>query len=187
MKENIFNNSQAKHSKLSRILGKAGRILGWVIISLFALLFIIIILVRMPFAQKFITEKASTWFSEKTNMNLSIDRLFFTYTGNVFVEGLYMEDLKGDTLMYFHSLEAGILIRPLISGKIDISSITLKGLVADIHKSNEGEYNFQAILNAFSSGEVKEESESRILIWDRLIFGISESATRIPLKVYLQT
>jgi hypothetical protein len=187
MKGNIRNNSDGKHSKVFSIIGKVGKTLGWIIIGILALMLIIIIIVRLPFAQRIITEKASSWFSEKTSMNLSINRLFFTYTGNVLIEGLYLEDLRGDTLIYFHSLEAGILLRPLISGKIDISSITWEGLFADIHVSNEGEYNFQPILNAFHPVKKRKKAKALILILGRLIFKISASAMKILLKAYLLT
>ena len=78
------------------------------------LLFIILVLfIRSPWGQNIIVSKATAYIANKTNTKIEIDRLFITFSGNAVLEGLFLEDKKGDTLLYSKSLEANIPITPI--------------------------------------------------------------------------
>lgn len=95
---------------------------------------------------------------------VSIEKLYITFSGNLFLEGLYVEDTAGDTLIYSKSLEAGVEIFPLIrTGAINVTKLEWEGLKADISRKEEsGNFNFQFFLDAFVSqdGEVQISEET---------------------------
>nr|WP_317195543.1 translocation/assembly module TamB domain-containing protein [Echinicola shivajiensis] len=105
---------------------------------------------RSPWGQDFIVQKVVSYASEKTNSKIDINRLYFTFSGNLFLEGLYLEDVMGDTLVYSKKLETGVKFMPLIkSGAIHISKIQWTGLKANVFRGEDGAFNFDFLMEAF--------------------------------------
>lgn len=98
-------------------------------------------------------DKATTYLSNKTDTNVEIDRLFVTFTGNLTLEGLYIEDLEKDTLLYSKDLELGFgLINFIRTGDIHISKLEWKGLKANVsRKENSEKFNYDFLIDAFVS------------------------------------
>lgn len=140
-------------SKAAKISLKVLKVLGWILLAIVVLLFLVILFIRSPWGQNIIVGKAVDFAKEKTGTEVAIDRLFITFSGNIFLEGLYMEDQKADTLVYSESLETGLAVLPLIrSGAIHISKLEWQGLKANVLRDQEtGKFNFDFIMEAFQS------------------------------------
>lgn len=108
-----------------------------------------------------IIHRVVDYVSGKTHTKIDIDRLFITFSGNAYLEGLYMEDQQGDTLVYSRSLEASVPLLPLIKGdKINIASLDWSGLVAKIDRPESTEkFNFDFLIDAFA-GEPDTTAQS---------------------------
>ncbi|MDO9551804.1 translocation/assembly module TamB [Rhodonellum sp.] len=126
---------------------------------LLILLVSLVFFIRSPWGQGIIVEKATSFVSKKTGAKVEIEKLFLTFRGNVYLEGLYIEDLVGDTLLYSKSLESGVAIMPLIKdGEIRISKLEWEGLVARIRRDeNTEQFNFNFFIEAFSPKEGNKE------------------------------
>jgi translocation and assembly module TamB len=144
-KNNIKSAPKAK-KKLYRFL----KILGKSLLVLFLLLFSIILFIRSPFGQKIIVNKATQYVSGKTNTKVEIEKLFITYDGNIEIDGLYLEDKEGDTLIYSKSLEANMPLWSIITGgSIGVNAVEWDGLRANIiRKDSLSGFNFQFLLDA---------------------------------------
>lgn len=109
-----------------------------------------LLFIRSPWGQNIVVQKATAFLSEKTNTRVAIDRLYLTFSGDLFLEGLYLEDESGDTLIYSRQLETGIRFRPLIqNGAIHISKLEWSGLTANVSRDDSGRFNFDFITEAF--------------------------------------
>ncbi|MFT4680278.1 MAG: translocation and assembly module TamB [Granulosicoccus sp.] len=125
----------------------------WIIgVLLFVvLLFVIAILaIRTPIAQQFITDKAVSFVSEKTQTRIELKRLFITFRGDVQLEGVYLEDAQQDTLIFIRELEAGVAFLPLIDGNIIVSRVNWNGLMASVHRDQDSTFNFDFLIDAFA-------------------------------------
>lgn len=111
--------------------------------------------VRSPWGQGIILQKAVSFLSKKTQTEIRVEKLFFTFRGDLFVKGLYVEDQKGDTLLYSHTLETGISLRSLIKGDgLEVSKVEWDGLKARVRRDSiEGAFNFDFFLNAFTGNK----------------------------------
>lgn len=110
-----------------------------------------ILLIRSPWGQGIIVNQAISYVEKKTGTEFSIDRLFVTFSGNVFLEGVYLEDLAGDTLLYSENLEAGLEIAPLLNtGAIQVSKLHWTEAKAKVTRADSTEdFNFTFLLEAF--------------------------------------
>ncbi|WGF91922.1 translocation/assembly module TamB domain-containing protein [Aequorivita marisscotiae] len=137
--------SKPKYYRFLRFLGKF-------IVGLIILFFLLVLFIRSPWGQNIIVQRAVKYVSDKTNTSVEIEKLFVTFSGNIVLNGLYLEDKKGDTLIYSKSLEADVPLLPIIRGNtIAINYINWEGLRANIvRKDSINGYNFQFLLDAFA-------------------------------------
>jgi len=139
--------TKPKTKKKNRIL----RIFAWIFGVLIIVLFLLVLFIRSPWGQDIIIQYATKYVSDKTHTKVEIDKFFITFDGNIMLKGLYLEDQKGDTLVYSKSLEADIPLLPLIRGNsFGIDNLYWEGLRANvIRKDSLQGYNFQFLVDAF--------------------------------------
>ncbi|MGJ8735198.1 MAG: hypothetical protein ACSHXE_01310, partial [Zobellia laminariae] len=140
-----------KEKRKNRGLRRLGRV-SFVVLLIFLCL---VLFIRSQWGQDIIVGKITNYVSQKTNTKVEIDRLFLTFSGNVFLEGLYLEDTKGDTLIYSKNLEVNLLLTPLIFGnELSLKSAAWEGLRAHIKREEASEdFNFTFLVDAFASAD----------------------------------
>ncbi|MCL6260566.1 translocation/assembly module TamB [Aquiflexum sp. TKW24L] len=145
----------AKNIKILKPIKKFVRILfktlGITLAVILLLLVGLFFFVRSPWGQNVIIQKATSYISKKTGTHVSIEKLFITFGGNIYLNGLYLEDTEGDTLVYSKDFESGVAIMPLIrDGEIKVSKIWWDGLVANVTRDSVSEdFNFGFLIDAF--------------------------------------
>ena len=129
------------------------RILTRVIIGVLIFFGLLVLFIRSPWGQNIIVNKAVSFIADKTGTEVSIDRLYLTFSGNLYVEGLYLEDEQQDTLVYSKGLEVSVALLPLIKGdRINVKSVDWDGLKANIHRPASGDnFNYNFLIEAFAS------------------------------------
>lgn len=132
---------------------RAGKIIGKIILGFLLFFFIIILLIRSHWGQNFIVDKTVSYISKKTQTKIALEKLFITFSGNIQLDGLYLEDTKGDTLVYSKSLEANVPLWSIIRGQgIGVDALNWNGLRANIiRKDSIQGYNFQFLIDAFAT------------------------------------
>lgn len=158
MKEEVQEKEENKNTNKRPWYKRVFRVFGWIILVIIILLTILILFIRSPWGQNIIVGKVTNFISQKTNTKVSIKKLFITFTGDVNLEGLYLEDTKGDTLIYSKSLRVEIPLVPIIMGNpISVDGLKWSGLRANVVRKDTLEgYNFQFLIDAFASDKPKE-------------------------------
>ena len=141
-----MTNTNSKFKKYLKLLGK-------IILGVLLLFFILVLVVRTPWAQNFIVSKVTNYISDKTNTKVEVDKLYLTFSGDIQVENVFLEDKKGDTLFYTKSLQADIPIYPIIfKNSLSIDSVISDGVVAHISRdSNPDEFNFTFLIDVLTT------------------------------------
>jgi len=138
-------------NKNNIIINKIVRIFAKILAGILVFLLLIILFVRSPWGQGIIKDQLISFVSNKTETEVDLERLFITFSGNIQLDGLFLEDKEGDTLIHSRSLEADIPIWPLIrENSFSIDNLDWKGLKANIHREDSLEgFNFQFLIDAF--------------------------------------
>ncbi len=138
--------------KPARKIYRALRLFFKIILGILLFLFLIILFIRSPWGQGIIVDQVVSYISNKTNTKVEVEKLFITFDGNIELDGLYLEDTKGDTLLYSKSLEANIPLWAMINGEgIGLEALDLEGVRANIIRKDTIEgYNFQFLIDAFA-------------------------------------
>lgn len=139
----------SKKKKRFRLL----KIFARIILGILLLLFLLILFIRSPWGQDIIVTKAVSFLSDKTKTKVEVEKLFITFSGDIQLNGLYLEDTKGDTLIYSKKLQANVPLWSMIRGNgIGVDALDWEGVRANIiRKDTVQGFNFQFIIDAFAT------------------------------------
>ncbi|MEO8238761.1 MAG: translocation/assembly module TamB domain-containing protein [Flavobacterium sp.] len=144
------------NKRLTHVLKKSLRVFLWCVGSIIALLLLITILIQIPSIQNYAKDKAITYLHKKIKTKVSLDRISIKFPKEVVLEGFYFEDQKKDTLLSGKRLEVDVDLFKLVSSELEINSISLENVKANISRNKEGVFNFDYIIKAFESKEPKD-------------------------------
>src|ERR1035437_4401904 len=86
--------------KVHPFFRKSLKVIAWVISGSVLFFFILALLIQIPAIQTKIIHYATSFVSNKTHTRVEIKHVSISFPKSVVIEGLYLEDLKKDTLLY---------------------------------------------------------------------------------------
>ena len=109
-------------------------------------------LLHIPVIQTGIARLVGSELSEKIGSKVDIKRVDLGFLNRIVIDELTVIDQKKERLMRLPRLSAKIDVIDLMQGKINLSSVQIFGLDANIYKdSPEEDYNFQFMVDSLSS------------------------------------
>ncbi|WP_051286118.1 translocation/assembly module TamB domain-containing protein [Salinimicrobium terrae] len=144
-----------KNEKEEKKKGSGLKLFFKILFGIVIFIFLLLLFIRSPWGQGIIVDKLVDYITDKTNTVVEVDRLFITFDGDISLEGLYMEDKEGDTLIYTRELEADISLMPLIKGNgFYLNSLDWDGGVANIDRTDTIQgFNFDFLTEAFATAD----------------------------------
>ena len=137
--------------KVAAIFKRVLKTFIW-IVSIGVLLFILIFLIiQIPAVQNKIVHFATTFVSNKTHTKVEISHVSISFPKMVVIEGLYMEDLNKDTMLYAGKAKVNMALYDLLSNEIAISSFVLEDATIKLYSTKtDSLFNYNFLLTAFS-------------------------------------
>lgn len=128
----------------------------------FILFFVVLYFVlQLPFVQNWLIGKITAYLSDELHTTVQIRHVDISFFDNLVLEGFYVQDLQGDTLLYAGELTAGLNtnIFSLLSGnKLEFNEITLSNTRINILRAEGAhEDNLQFLIDYFSGSKPKPE------------------------------
>lgn len=153
---------------MSRFLQVFLRAILWIFGGLITLLFLLIFLIRLPTIQNFLVERATEYLEGKIGTPVSIGYVSITFPKKIVLERIYFEDQNRDTLIAGDKLLLDIDMFKLLNNTIAIQEIGLSGITSKISRDENGVFNFDYIINSFSTDNKEKETnnDSSPLIFD---------------------
>ncbi|MGY5849426.1 translocation/assembly module TamB domain-containing protein [Salegentibacter sp. F14] len=138
------------------------KILAKIFAGVLILILLLFLFIRSPWGQNLIVGKLTSSLAKETNTKIEIDHLFFTFSGNIFLDGLYLEDQQGDTLIYSKELELDMPFWPILMGEgIRIHSLDWRGVRANIYRKDSLKgYNFNYLMEALTASDTTAKSDT---------------------------
>lgn len=151
-----------KEKRTNKFIKRIAKLLALLLLVVFLLL----LFIRSPWGQGIIVDKFVSFLTEKTGTHITVDKLFITFSGDLEIQGVYLEDLQKDTLLYAKNLQADIAISPFIfNKKIKINELEWNGVLANVTRSkNTEKFNFSFLLDAFVTPESKQSEDTTEVI-----------------------
>ncbi|MEZ4921026.1 MAG: hypothetical protein R2792_18135 [Saprospiraceae bacterium] len=121
-------------------------------------------ILQMPWVQNWLVHRATSYLSSELKTEVKIDRIDFSLFDNLILEGLYVQDLQGDTLMYARELRAGLNnnIFSALYGDVQFDEIRLvKTKINMIRRVGDPDFNLQFILDYFAGDSPSQPRKSK--------------------------
>ena len=129
-------------------------------LSIILLLIIFIFSLRYPTVQNFVKDKLVNYLENKIKTDVELEYVYIDFPNSLVMKNLLLKGEDVDTLLYTKKLDVSLNIWQLLKSKADISSIELEGTRANIIRRQDGSFNFDYIINAFTTSEEEEEKDS---------------------------
>ncbi|MGC4039581.1 MAG: translocation/assembly module TamB domain-containing protein [Flavobacterium sp.] len=146
---------------MKKYFKKGLRIILWIMLSFIGLVLLLIIALQVPAVQNYAKDKAVAYLERKIKTKVAIKKLQIGFPKDVILEGVYFEDQKKDTLLSGKRIAANINLYGILFGnKIEINSVELDGIVANIDRDKATKFNFDYIIEAFKSPEKQDDNKA---------------------------
>ncbi|HEY6162114.1 MAG TPA: hypothetical protein VI112_12860, partial [Bacteroidia bacterium] len=101
-------------------------------------------------AQTWLSQRATTWLSDKLHTKVEVRKVAINFFSDVSVEGVYVEDLHKDTLLYIDKLSIDIKDFDINKQHALLNNITLDDAkISVVYYLHDTDLNFQFIKDAF--------------------------------------
>ncbi len=134
------------------VVRHAERALFWASL-LCALLYLIL---QMPLVQNGLTGWASRLLSKELNNTVALRHIDVQFFDNLLLEGLYISDQSGDTLVYLDRLSAGLQgnIFSLFNDRLEFNELSVSGLRLYLRRPEyQRDFTLQFLLDYLGGGE----------------------------------
>lgn len=144
---------------MNKFLRIAIRTIMWGAAGILILLLTLIFLIRIPKVQNYVVGKATHYLEQKLNTTVEIGYVNISFPKNIVLEDVYIEDLEQNPLIDGKRLFLDISMFKLLKNTVEIQEIKLEGIRSVIKRNQEGVFNFDFIVDAFSDGESDDDKD----------------------------
>jgi len=142
---------------MSKISKNTGRILLWLWLLIVCLPVSVFALIRTPYIQQVIADKASAYFSEELHTTVRIGRIDFIFPIDITLYDVYIEDLHQSPMLAATEIVVAPDNLSLDFSEFDFNKVLLnEARIRMIHYANEKDINFSFLINYFSGTEKKQ-------------------------------
>ncbi|MBN8702683.1 MAG: translocation/assembly module TamB [Bacteroidetes bacterium] len=139
-----------------------------IVYSITGIVFVLFILAYVIFksstVQTWLVKKLTAYLEEKLHTKVSVKGVDIGWPTHLILEGVYVQDLKQDTLAYIGLLKINPTRLEFDSNYFYTNNIILEDATVKLHRGKkEKDFNYEFIVNAFSS-DSKDTSASNIKI-----------------------
>lgn len=121
---------------------------------LFALLLLVIILIRVPAVQNFVVGKVTGYLESRIHTPVKIGYIRLDFPKKLVLENIYFEDQTQDTLLAGEHIKVDFNLWKLLDNTLSVQEVELHGITAKIRRTlPDSAFNFDYILDALTSPE----------------------------------
>jgi len=153
-----------------KLIKKAAKIILYIFSSTILLLVVLLFVLQFRSVQTFLTQKLAAYFSRELHTTIKIGGIYFKPFSSLSLEGVYIEDLDQDTLLYIDKLEARLTFGSIRNKEIGIDDLKLAKGVFHLKKEIDSTTNLSFITRYFEQPKGGKKSKSLTINLHRLSF-----------------
>jgi translocation and assembly module TamB len=138
---------------------------GIILSGIVLLVIIFLLLLQTAWMKDLIRGKLEAYLRSKANTELHISAINYRLPKWVELDGVFLRDKNGDTLLYGSKLRIDINMLKLVKGQYQISKVALDGVTVNISRnSKDSNFNYQFLVDAFSDTTQTNKKKSPVSI-----------------------
>ena len=137
--------------KLVSVLRKILKVILWVGLAFVLLFFITALLIQIPSVQTKLSHYATSYISSKTHTSVELGNIGISFPKSVVIKGLFLDDLKKDTLLYAGEAKINLAFLALLNNEVNVNSIALEEVNLNLSNTEtDSLFNYNFLLTAFA-------------------------------------
>ncbi len=139
----------------------------WILLLLFIIVVSAILSLRFISVQNYVVQKVTDKLSQDLDAVVKIDSTYLEFFDVLKLEGIYIEDKQGDTLLYCEKLTGhlDIDIFSLINNDIRIKDINLKNTILNLNRQRgNADNNLKFLIDYFSNNDTITKDKRPMLL-----------------------
>ncbi|MCH2234513.1 MAG: translocation/assembly module TamB [Crocinitomicaceae bacterium] len=125
------------------------------------LLIFVVLAIRTSWFQTWLAQQAANYLEKKIGTEVHINKVDIVFFDDIYLEGIYLEDSRQDTLLYSKEIKVEIGDWNLSENEYTLSNVSINDTYTYLRKyEGDSTLNFQYILDAFKSTKEKDTSTS---------------------------
>ena len=146
------------------MVAKIVRIFAIIVVSIILLNVILFIVFTIPVVQKSVANVALEKFRPLIGTKVDLESIRIRLFNTVELDGVYVEDLQQDTLLYVEKIAVRIHALDLLRNKVTVHKAGIENFTANVHRASPDDpFNFQFIVDAFAKEDtIKVEKEKKM-------------------------
>ncbi|MBL0745116.1 translocation/assembly module TamB domain-containing protein [Chryseolinea lacunae] len=145
---------------------RALKIIGWIVLSIVALLLVLALAIQIPYVQHKLTDKAVSFLKNKIGTEVRLAHISLSFPKRIVLEGLYVEDQAKDTLLYAGELSVNTDLWALTQNEINLSGVSLENATGHIKRAaQDSAFNFTFIVDAFAGDSTAVPDTTQSTPW----------------------
>ena len=160
-------------------------------------LVLVLVLLYLPPVQQFLGTRAAGYVSGRTGTRVELKKLRIGFPLRIGMDGLFVADQRGDTLLHAERIRANAGLRSLLGGRLLLRDVELSGVRANLRQDADSTFNFDFIIAAFATKEPKAAPPSdatggfaidvRSVHLEHILFTMDLQPSELGLRVDLGT
>ncbi|MEO8255510.1 MAG: translocation/assembly module TamB, partial [Flavobacterium sp.] len=170
---------------------KIAKIILKIILSFVVLFLLIVIALQISFVQNFAKDKAVNYLEGKFKTKVAVGSIQIGLPKKIILNDFYFEDQSKDTLLAGKSLKIDISLFELLNNKVEINTIDLEKITANISVNKDSVYNFDYIIKAFASPDKPKTDDKPMEIsineinLDKIKFGYKDAVSKTNVELFV--
>ncbi|EMR01722.1 putative protein involved in outer membrane biogenesis [Cesiribacter andamanensis AMV16] len=124
-------------------------------------------LIQIPAVQTKVTQKVANSFAEQWGTEVRIDKVNLRFFDSASLQGIFISDKAGDTLVWASSLTADIGAFAILDSRLELDEIALEGAYINLYRHQDSaNFNYQFIVDSFVSQDTLADTTSSAFIFD---------------------
>ena len=147
-------------------MNRLKRIIKTTVWSIAAAYIAVVVMVRMPFVQDWLGNKASSLIAQKFGTKASVGKVHLGFLNRLIIDDLELYDKRGKLMVSTSRLAAKIDYGQLIrNGRILVSSAQVFGFNGKFYKTDSlAKPNFQFVLDSLASKDTNKKSDLELSV-----------------------
>ncbi|HEX7367772.1 MAG TPA: translocation/assembly module TamB domain-containing protein [Pelobium sp.] len=180
---------------MNKYLKLSLKIIAWIVGCVIGLFLLIVLLIQVPAIQNIVKNKAVSFLQGKFKTEVKIDKVEIALPKKLVLKGFYFESQQQDTLLAGDKLSVDISLFKLLDNQIELNSVDLDGIVANIKRGQDSVFNFDYMLEALMSDQKtpKQPADSSAAMkfsinkinLDKIRLRFDDAISKTNLDVYL--
>jgi len=142
-----------------KIIKKLLKGIGLTLAGIFLLLVVFLLAIRTSTFQTYITQKSANYLSTKVGAKVSVEKVYINFFSELDIRGLYVEDMRSDTLLFADELQVELSAYDLDNMAFELGDVRVASTQFYLRKhKGDSTLNLQFLLDAFASEDTSKTS-----------------------------